>query len=95
VLKTAPMILECPLNLECRLVTTVDLKGANELFIGEIVAAYAEEKYLTNGIPDVAKIRPIIFAMHENNYWTLGDHLGRAWNIGKGFDREAWEKRQQ
>ena len=84
-LKTAPMIKECPLNLECELVTTVDLKGQNELFIGQIVGAYAEEKYLTNGIPDITKIRPIIFSMHDNNYWRLGDHLGKAWNIGKGF----------
>jgi flavin reductase (DIM6/NTAB) family NADH-FMN oxidoreductase RutF len=93
-LKTAPMIKECPLNLECRLVTIVDLKGGNEFFIGEIVAAYAEEKFLTSGIPDVTKIRPIIFSMHDNNYWKLGDHLGRAWNIGKDFHKEPGEKRE-
>jgi flavin reductase (DIM6/NTAB) family NADH-FMN oxidoreductase RutF len=86
-LKTAPMIKECPLNLECRLVTIVDLKGANELIIGEIVGAYAEDNYLTNGLPDIAKIKPIIFSMHDNNYWKLGGHLGRAWNIGKGFKK--------
>jgi flavin reductase (DIM6/NTAB) family NADH-FMN oxidoreductase RutF len=84
-LKTAPMIKECPLNLECRLVETVDLKGANELFIGEIVGAYAEESYITSGIPDVTKIRPRIFSMHDNNYWRLGQHLGKAWSIGKNF----------
>jgi flavin reductase (DIM6/NTAB) family NADH-FMN oxidoreductase RutF len=91
-LKTAPMIKECPLNLECRLVTIVDLKGANELFIGEIVGAFAEEKFLTNGLPDITKIKPIIFSMHDNNYWKLGEHLGRAWNIGKGFHKENARK---
>jgi len=85
-LETAPMIKQCPLNLECRLVQTVDVGGSNDIFIGEIVEAYAEKKYLTEGLPDIEKIKPIIFAMHTNNYWKLGDLLGRAWNIGKGFD---------
>jgi flavin reductase (DIM6/NTAB) family NADH-FMN oxidoreductase RutF len=84
-LKTAPMIQECPLNLECRLVQMVDLNGGNEVFIGEIVGVYAEEKYLTNGAPDVNKIRPIIFSMPDNHYWKFGDCLGPAWNIGKTF----------
>jgi flavin reductase (DIM6/NTAB) family NADH-FMN oxidoreductase RutF len=84
-LGTAPMIRECPLNLECRLVQIVELSGANEVFIGEIVGVYIEEKYLTNGVPDVNKIRPIIFSMPDNNYWKLGDCLGPAWNIGKTF----------
>lgn len=79
------MISECPLNLECRLVTTVDLKGGNDLFVGEITSAYAEDKYLTGGLPDITKIRPIIFSMHDNNYWKLGEHLGKAWSIGKSF----------
>jgi len=86
VLETAPMIKQCPLNLECSLVESIDLGGSNDIFIGEIVEAYAEEKYLTEGLPDIEKIRPIIFAMHTNNYWKLGNLLGKAWNIGKGFE---------
>ena len=88
-LNTAPMIKECPLNLECRLVETVDLKGANELFIGEIVGAYAGDRYLTNGLPDITKIKPIVFSMHDNNYWALGRHLGSAWKIGKRFNLKS------
>ncbi len=84
-LKTAPMIRECPINLECKLVQTLEFSGMNEIFIGEIVEAYAEEKYLTNGLPDIKKVKPIIFSMHDNNYWKIGEHLGRAWSIGKEF----------
>ncbi|MBP1706368.1 MAG: putative NADPH-flavin oxidoreductase [Chloroflexi bacterium] len=84
-LKTAPMIQECPLNLECRLVQTVDVSGGNDIFIGEIVGVYAEEKYLTNGAPDVNKIRPLIFSMPDNHYWKFGDCLAPAWSIGKSF----------
>ncbi len=86
VLETAPMIAECPINLECRLVQTPDVGGSNDIFIGQIVETYTEQKYLTEGVPDIQKIRPIIFGMHSNSYWKLGDSLGRAWNIGKSFE---------
>ena len=84
-LETAPMIGECPLNLECKLVKTVDFGGMNEIFIGEIVEAYAVEGILTDGLPDIKKLNPIVFSMHDNNYWAVGEHLGRAWSIGKGY----------
>jgi hypothetical protein len=28
-------------------------------------------------------MNPILFSMYDNNYWRVGDHLGRAWDIGK------------
>lgn len=84
-LKTAPMIQECPLNLECKLVQTLDYGGSAEIFIGKIVEAYAEKKYLTNGLPDITKIKPIIFSMHDNTYWKLGEQLAHAFSIGKKF----------
>lgn len=84
-LKTAPMIKECPLNLECKLVQTLDYGGSAEIFIGEIVEAYSEEQYLTNGLPDITKIKPIVFSMHDNTYWKIGEHLAPAFKIGKKF----------
>jgi flavin reductase (DIM6/NTAB) family NADH-FMN oxidoreductase RutF len=84
-LETAPMIRECPLNLECRLVQTVDFEGSNELFIGEIVEVYADEQCLTEDLPDIRKIRPMVFSMHDNNYWKIGEHIGRAWKLGKDY----------
>jgi len=84
-LKTAPMINETPLNLECRLIKTLDFGGTNEIFIGEIVQGYADEKVLNAAIPDIQKLNPIIFSMHDNNYWTIGQHLGKAWSVGRNF----------
>ncbi len=84
-LENAPMILECPVNLECKLVDTLDFGGTNEVFIGEVVESYAEECYLCNGVPDIEKIEPIVFSMYDNNYWEIGGHLGKAWSIGKNF----------
>jgi len=83
-LATAPMIKECPLNLECKLIQTLDF-GWNEVFIGEIVEAYSDQRYLTNGLPDMQKMNPMAFSMHDNNYWKIGEHLARAWNVGKDF----------
>lgn len=84
-LQTAPMIRECPINLECKLVQVLDLGGTNETFIGEIMETYAGEQYLTNGFPDIKKVKPIVFSIYENSYWAIGEHLGRAWSIGKEF----------
>jgi len=84
-LKTAPMIKECPLNLECKLVQTLDYGSSAEIFIGEIVEAYSEKQYLTYGLPDIKKMKPIIFSMHDNNYWKIGEHLAPAFKIGKKF----------
>ncbi len=81
-LGTAPLIEECPLDLECRLFSVVELP-ANDLFIGEIVAAYADEECLTDGHPDIAKLNPLVLTMPDNNYWTVGTRAGRAWDAGK------------
>jgi flavin reductase (DIM6/NTAB) family NADH-FMN oxidoreductase RutF len=83
-LKHAPMIRNCPLTLECKVVKTVDLPG-DEFFIGEIVGAYTEERYLTDGKPDVKKINPFTLTMPDNRYWSVGESVGKAWGIGKEF----------
>jgi len=81
-LKTAPLIEECPLSLECRVVQVLELAMQN-VYLGQVIQAYAEDRFLTNGLPDIKKMNPIVFSMHDNNYWTVGEHLGRAWSIGK------------
>jgi len=83
-LTTAPMVQECPLCLECKLVQAVDLLS-NTLFIGQIVGAYTEERYLTEGKPDILKINPFTLTMPDNRYWSVGKNMGQAWGIGKNF----------
>jgi len=81
-LDTAPMITECPLSLECRVEVTIE-NPTNNFYIGEIIASYTEEKYLTKGKPDIKKINPLLLTMPDNRYWTVGDYAGDAWSIGK------------
>lgn len=82
-LKYAPMIRHCPVSLECKVVTKVDLPS-NEFFIGEIMGIYTEERYLTDGKPDIDKIKPFILTMPDSRYRDLGKIIGSAWSIGKG-----------
>jgi len=84
-LKTAPMIGEAPLNLECKLVKNVDLSIKHDVFIGEIVQTHVKEECLTNGVPDIRKVDPIIYATKIQSYVRIGDLIGKAWKIGKNF----------
>ncbi len=83
-LETAPMIQECPLNMECRMVQTLDFR-MDEAFVGEIVQTYCDEDFLANGLPDVRKMDVMAFSLHDNHYWRLGEKLGKAWSMGKNF----------
>jgi flavin reductase (DIM6/NTAB) family NADH-FMN oxidoreductase RutF len=86
-LKTAPMITECPLSLECRLLATVE-NPTNNFYIGEIIASYTEEKYCSGGIPDIRKINPLLLTMPDNRYWTVGAYAGDAWSCGKKLKKK-------
>jgi len=80
--KTAPMIKECPLSIECKLIDIYEMP-TNCLYIGEVIATYTEDKYLTNGKPDIEKMNPIVLTMTDNRYWGVGKYLGKAWSDGK------------
>jgi flavin reductase (DIM6/NTAB) family NADH-FMN oxidoreductase RutF len=81
-LKTAPLIQECPVNLECQVIQSIEL-GSHILFIGEIVETYVNEDCLTDGQADPAKIDPLIYSTAARQYQRLGAVVGRAWEVGK------------
>jgi len=83
-LPNAPMIQQCPLCMECGLVNAIDLPS-NTLFIGEIIETHTEERYLTDGKPDIKKMKPFTLTMPDNNFWKVGVNAGKAWSIGKDF----------
>ncbi len=85
-LGNAPMIRECPVNMECRLLQTIDFE-IDQVFMGEIVQSYADSGCLTDGVPDVKKMNPMAFSMHDNSYWQIGEKIGTAWSIGKDFKK--------
>jgi flavin reductase (DIM6/NTAB) family NADH-FMN oxidoreductase RutF len=83
-LKSAPLISECPLAIECKLSQTVTLP-THSFFIAEMINIYAEDECLSDGKPDIMKMKPFLLTMPDNNYWAIGENLGKAWNIGKKF----------
>jgi flavin reductase (DIM6/NTAB) family NADH-FMN oxidoreductase RutF len=84
-LDTAPMIAQCKVTMECRLIEHVKLP-THDLFVGEIVGTYADLDVLTNGIVDIAKLRPLLFDMASKKYWGLGDPVAKCWSVGNEFD---------
>ena len=82
----APLIKECPINLECILRQTIPL-GSHDLFIGEIVATHADTEYLDeHGCPDLNKLKPLIYCTKAHEYWG-----GLCVMMGKyGFSKEEY-----
>jgi flavin reductase (DIM6/NTAB) family NADH-FMN oxidoreductase RutF len=81
-LETAPLIEECPLNLECKVLHYLDL-GSHTLVVGEIIETYLSEDCLTNGKVNPEKIDPLIYAPGTMKYYRLGEDIGSAFKIGK------------
>ena len=87
-LKNAPMIKEAAINMECKVMNIIDTGKGHEIFIGQVVQAYAEEEYLTNDILDISKIKPLIYATGQKSYWNLGNKIGKAWSIGRNYKKK-------
>ncbi len=82
VLKTAPMIEQCPVNLECKVMHMLHL-GSHALVVGQIEEVHVSEDCLVNGEPDVTKINPLIYCTGaEKTYYTFGQRLAEAFSVG-------------
>lgn len=82
VLEGAPVIPECPLVLECRLVQTVELP-THHLHLGEIVEVHADPACLVDGAPDLGKVDPLIYSITDGQYWAVGAPVGKAFLVGR------------
>ncbi len=79
----APYVKEFPLVLECKLLHTIEI-GLHTEFIGEIMDVRADEDVLEkDGLIDVEKLKPVIFAPDTAGYYGIGKYLGKAFSIGK------------
>ena len=76
----APIINEYPLTLECKVVSWAD-----GILVGEVVNMSADERILTDGKIDLAKLQPIVFDAASMSYRAIGEVVGQAWGAGKVF----------
>jgi flavin reductase (DIM6/NTAB) family NADH-FMN oxidoreductase RutF len=86
-LEAAPMISSCPVNMECSLHSVIDF-NTHDVFVGEIMATHADEEVLEKGKIDIAKVDPLLFDMASVGYFSLGQRVANAWNIGKQLKKK-------
>jgi flavin reductase (DIM6/NTAB) family NADH-FMN oxidoreductase RutF len=82
-LKTAPMIEQCPVSLECKVVQILNL-GSHEMVIGQVEETYITDSCLTSGEPDVDKMKPLLWVMGpKSEYREFGKRVGAGFSIGR------------
>ncbi len=81
-LKTAPLIEQCPINLECEVVHILDL-GTHSFVIGEVKGSFVSEECMTDNKPNVKKINPMIFNLESGEYVSFGETIAKAFNVGR------------
>jgi len=70
-----PMIEESPVSIECR-VKEIKKLGSHDMFIAEVLAVNADEKYFDkNGAFDISKCNLIAYA--NGGYYSLGKKVGK------------------
>ena len=81
----APLIRECPVNMECILRDRLPL-GSHDLFLGEIVQVHVDKDILDEkGNIDFTKADSIVF--NQGEYWSIDKKLGNY-----GFSKTKKER---
>ena len=93
-LETAPMIAECPVSLECRVVKAFGIEH-RRIYVGEVVQAYVDETYVVEsegrrGIVPMTALSPILYGL-DNRYYSVGERIGTGYAEGKKYRREGGE----
>ena len=79
-LKNAPLIEQCPINLECNVIQIINM-GSHSLVIGQVAEVYVTEDCLTNGKPDVLKVKP--FTFFPPKYRAIGEAVADTFRSGR------------
>lgn len=70
----APLIAECPVNLECKLLDILP-SGDHDLLRGEVIAQHVDEACLDpDGNIAITSLNPLCYILGQ--YWSTGRHLG-------------------
>ncbi|MFX0022490.1 MAG: flavin reductase family protein [Candidatus Hermodarchaeota archaeon] len=90
-LKTAPMIRECPVNLECKVIKEFSIQH-RQIFIGDVIESYINEDHVIiseegQNIADMIKLDPIIYSL-DNHYYKIGKIIGTGYQESKKFKKD-------
>jgi flavin reductase (DIM6/NTAB) family NADH-FMN oxidoreductase RutF len=82
-LVAAPLIEECPINIECVVRHQLAL-GAHDLYLAEIVATHYDEELLdARGRLKTAQLAAMAYV--DGEYWSLGQRLGSYGQAAKAL----------
>ncbi len=71
----APLIAESPLNIECRVIEVRPL-GSHDMFVSEVVAVNADERFIDKGSGAFQLNHAQPLAYSHGKYYGLGEKLG-------------------
>ncbi len=79
----APLIAEFPMAAECRVIGQYEI-GVHIHFVGEILDVKVDKSMLRDdGMPDISKIDPILYAPETRAYHSTGRYLADGFSAGK------------
>jgi flavin reductase (DIM6/NTAB) family NADH-FMN oxidoreductase RutF len=85
-LNHAPLIEHCPVNLECTVMHILNL-GSNVLVLGKVEATHIAEHCLTDGKPDVDKVKAFAYiGQPTSQYRAIGEIIGKPSSIGRDLE---------
>ena len=73
-LKTAPMISQCPINIECEVREILDYGEYCEGVVGRVVKSYMDSDCFIDDKVDMRKANPIIGCV-DNYFYSLGNRI--------------------
>ncbi len=77
-----PIIKSARVAMECEL-TDIYQTSNHDNFILKVVNTFVDENVLNeDGKIDYLKVNPLMFEMPNRKYLSLGEELGKCWNIG-------------
>lgn len=87
---SAPLIAECPYNMECRVTTEVEV-GEYVVVFGEVLETHAEESILREGtdLVDMDALDPLVYCAGVREYRGLGPKVADAFKVGRTVQAEA------
>ncbi len=80
-LDQAPLIEQCPLNLECTAAQIIELP-THSLIIADIVQTHVSRDCLTGDKLDAVKVDPIVYVTSSRTYARIGETVADAFSAG-------------
>jgi flavin reductase (DIM6/NTAB) family NADH-FMN oxidoreductase RutF len=87
VLENAPMIEECPVNIECQVIKEFCIQH-RQIFVGKVIATHVNQEMMIpedgehRRIANLQKLDPIIYAL-DNCYYRIGEKIGVGYEEGQ------------